>query len=70
MAARGDRLYRSRTLLALTLIAVGVVWIGQGFGWLTGGSFMVGDYRWAVAGMIIAVAGLAIGIRAYRRRRG
>ena len=61
-------MYRRRTLLALTVIAVGAVWIGQGFGWLTGRSFMVGDIRWAIAGIVLVAVGAAIAIQSYRRR--
>ncbi len=41
---------RGRVITATLLVAVGLVWIGQGLGLLRGSSFMVGDVRWAVAG--------------------
>ena len=39
---------RTRTILAFILVALGLVWIGQGTGLLKGTGFMVGDTRWAV----------------------
>jgi hypothetical protein len=52
---------RTRTILALILVAIGLVWIGQGTGLLKGSSFMVGDMKWALIGAVAAVAGLALG---------
>jgi hypothetical protein len=51
------------------LIAVGLVWIGQGTGLLRGSSFMVGNavWAWIGAGSVVIGAGL---ILAARRRRG
>jgi predicted anti-sigma-YlaC factor YlaD len=60
---------RSRTILAFILIAIGLVWIGQGIGLLKGTGFMVGDTKWALIGAIAAVAGLALGWLELRRRR-
>ena len=39
---------RGRLIAASLLVAVGLVWIGQGLGLLRGSSFMVDDVRWAV----------------------
>ena len=36
---------RARTILAIILVAIGLVWIGQGTGLLKSSSFMVGDGR-------------------------
>jgi hypothetical protein len=58
---------RGRTLLAIALIAVGLVWVGQGFGLLRGSSFMVDDLRWAGAGSILLIVGIAIVVNARRR---
>jgi predicted anti-sigma-YlaC factor YlaD len=52
---------RARTILAIILIAIGLVWIGQGTGLLQGTGFMVGDMKWAVIGAVAVVAGIALG---------
>jgi hypothetical protein len=61
---------RGRWILAVGLAAVGLVWIGQGTGFLQGSSFMVGDPRWAVAGAVLLVAGVLLGFVALSRRSG
>jgi uncharacterized membrane protein len=38
-------------------------------GLLRGGSFMVDDIRWAVAGVVLVVIGIALLVRARRARR-
>jgi hypothetical protein len=60
---------RGRVITATLLVAVGLVWIGQGLGVLRGSSFMVGDLRWAAAGLLAVVIGAAIAISARRSRR-
>jgi hypothetical protein len=60
---------RARTILAVILVAIGLVWIGQGTGFLAGTGFMVGDNRWAVIGAGCVLAGVAIGWLEIRRRR-
>lgn len=57
----------TRWIAPIVLVAVGIVWIGQGLGMLRGSSFMVDDLRWALIGVVLVVAGLAL---AWRRRRG
>ena len=59
---------RSRTILAIILVAIGLVWVGQGTGLLKGTSFMVGDARWAVIGAVAAMSGLALAVLEVRRR--
>jgi hypothetical protein len=59
---------RTRTILAIILVALGLVWVGQGTGLLKGTGFMVGDARWAVIGGICVVAGLVLGWLEMRRR--
>jgi hypothetical protein len=58
-----------RTLLLivgfLALIA-GVVWIGQGAGWIAG-SFMTGSRLWLIIGLVVAVIGIALVISGARR---
>jgi hypothetical protein len=59
---------RSRTILAIILVAMGLVWVGQGTGVLKGTSFMVGDPTWTLIGAVVAVAGLTIGGLELRHR--
>jgi len=47
-----------RIVGALPFLA-GVVWIGQGLGWISG-SFMTGSTFWAVTGAACVVAGLGL----------
>ena len=49
------------------IILVGVVFALQGVG-VIGGSFMSGTTTWAIAGPLIALAGLALVILGLRRR--
>ena len=62
-------MHRFRTILAIILVATGLVWIGQGTGFLTGRSFMVGDPLWTIIGAACVIAGLAIGWLELRSRR-
>jgi hypothetical protein len=62
-------MHRTRTILAIILVATGLVWIGQGTGVLKGRSFMVGDPLWTIIGAACLVSGLAIGAAEIRRRR-
>ena len=57
---------RMKIIVAIILIALGALWSFQGVGWI-GGSFMSGDRTWLVIGIAVAVAGLALLIRALRR---
>jgi hypothetical protein len=59
---------RGRVITATLLVAVGLVWIGQGLGLLRGSSFMVGDLRWAAAGLVAVVVGAALAISVRRSR--
>jgi hypothetical protein len=54
-------------ILALLLIAVGIVWILQGINVLPG-SFMTGQIQWAYRGGIAAAVGVAILL--FTRRTG
>ena len=60
-----------RFVIAVVLLIVGVVWIGQGIG-LIEGSFMTGEAVWAVIGAIavLMAAALLIGVQRERRARG
>ena len=59
-----------RWILPLVLVAVGLVWIGQGFGLLPGSSFMVDDLRWAAAGVAFVAIGALVAVRRRRRPAG
>ncbi len=59
---------RNRWIIAVLLIAVLLVWIGQGLGYLRGSSFMVDDIRWALIGLGLAVVGLVAGATAFSAR--
>jgi hypothetical protein len=57
------------SLVVGVLIAlIGLVWIGQGVG-LIGGGFMSGNGIWAVVGLVLAVIGGLLVIRALRVRQ-
>ena len=55
-------------VLAVLLIAMGLVWILQGINVLPG-SFMTGQITWAYRGGILAVVGLALLFFAFQRRK-
>ena len=55
-------------VLAILLIAVGVIWILQGINVLPG-SFMTGQIQWAYRGGIAAVAGVLFLLLTMRGRR-
>ena len=57
--------------LGLLLVVLGAVWTLQGLGYV-GGSVMTGVAAWAVAGPIVALAGLVlivIGVRVRARAK-
>ena len=62
-------MYRTNPVLGFVLIAVGAIWIGQGFGLLRGSSFMVDDIRWAAAGALTVAVGIFLLVRGRRSRR-
>jgi hypothetical protein len=51
------------------LFLAGVVWIGQGLGWITG-SFMTGSTFWAVTGAVCVVAAIVLLGWPWRQPRG
>jgi hypothetical protein len=57
---------RTRWIVAAGLAAVGLVWIGQGFGLLRSSSFMTDDARWAIAGVAILLIGAVLAWTAVR----
>jgi hypothetical protein len=56
------------TIAGAILILMGTVWFLQGIGLLPG-SFMSGQTRWAVNGIIAVAAGLALVVVSRRRGR-
>ena len=54
---------RTRWGLVAVLMLVGLVWLAQGTGVLGGSSFMVGDPLWAIAGIVLIVAGAWLAVR-------
>ncbi len=63
------RLDRTRFVLAAIAALVGLVWAAQGLGAPIGGSFMIGDPFWILAGfaLMAAAAGYAAWPRLRRR---
>jgi hypothetical protein len=55
-------------VLGVLLLLVGLVWVGQGLGYIKG-SFMTGDMKWFWIGVGMIVAGLGLGVGALRRRQ-
>jgi len=56
--------------VAAVMVLVGVLWTGQGLGWI-GGSSMSGSSTWAIIGPIVAGLGVALAISIVSRiRRG
>ncbi len=57
----------SRLVIAAVLGLVGLVWLGQGLGYIPG-SFMTGSQFWATVGTVLLVAAAAVVILEARRR--
>ena len=51
--------------VAVLMVLIGLTFMGQGLGIITGGSVMVGDRTWAVIGAVMVLAGAWIGRRAW-----
>lgn len=56
-------------VLGVALVLVGLLWTGQGLGWI-GGSFMTGAPVWAVIGPLTALAGVVLIVRGARSDAG
>lgn len=56
-----------RVLGGVLLVLVGLLWTGQGVGWI-GGSPMTGVTLWAVVGPVVTLVGAALLAAAWRRR--
>jgi len=55
-------------ILGVVLLLVGLVWVGQGLGYIKG-SFMTGDVKWFWIGVVVGVAGIALAVGALRTGR-
>lgn len=60
---------RTGVVVAVLVMAVGAVFVGQGLGIIRNRSFMVDDPTWAVIGALMVVAGGAFLVRAWSRSR-
>lgn len=54
---------RVRLMVGVLVVLVGLVWIGQGLGYLRSSSFMVDDQRWALIGVVMVVLGAVLVLR-------
>lgn len=59
----------SRLVIAVVVGLLGLVWLGQGLGFLPG-SFMTGSQFWATVGTVLVVAAVALLVLEVRRSRG
>lgn len=60
---------RTRYVIAAIAVLVGLVWALQGMGAPIGGSFMIGDPFWILAGLALIAAALAYAAWPRLRRR-
>jgi len=56
------------TVLGVLLLLVGLVWVGQGLGYIKG-SFMTGDMKWFWIGVGMIAAGVVLGVGGLRGRQ-
>ena len=59
----------SRLVIGAVIALIGLVWLGQGLGYIPG-SFMTGSQFWATVGTVLLVVAAAILIVEIRRARG
>ncbi len=53
-------------IIGVVAIVVGAIWTGQGMG-LIPGSFMTGDTKWLIIGLIVALVGVVLLVLGLRR---
>ena len=58
-----------RRVLGAVLFFAGVIWIGQGLGWISG-SFMTGSTFWAVIGAVCVIVAIGLLGWPWRQPRG
>lgn len=60
----------SAATLVVAVLAglLGLIFMGQGLGIITGGSVMVGDRTWAVIGAVVVVVAAWVAWRTWSRR--
>jgi hypothetical protein len=58
---------RSRIVLAALIALFGLVWLGQGLGYIPG-SFMTGSQFWATMGTLLLVVAAALLVLEWRNR--
>lgn len=54
--------------VGLVMVLLGLLWAGQGFGWIHG-SPMTGETLWAVVGPIVALVGLLLAVVGFTNRK-
>jgi hypothetical protein len=57
----------SLVVLGAILVLLGLVWVGQGLGYVRG-SFMTGDIKWTWIGLATAIVGIVLAAAAVGRR--
>jgi hypothetical protein len=60
---------RGRLITAVSLVVLGLIWIGQGLGVLRSSSFMTDEPFWAAVGAVFVAAGTILALIAWRSRR-
>ncbi|WP_375431722.1 hypothetical protein [uncultured Friedmanniella sp.] len=66
MASRTGRIVS--IVVGVLALLIGLVWTGQGSG-MIGGSVMSGQQMWLYIGIVVAVLGIVLLVRAFRRPR-
>lgn len=57
---------RTLTFTGVALLIVGLIWVGQGLGYI-GGGFMSDSLGWVAMGVVLAIAGVLLILGARRR---
>lgn len=57
---------RTLTFTGVALVIVGLIWVGQGLGYI-GGGFMSDSLVWVAMGVVLAIAGALLIVGARRR---
>jgi hypothetical protein len=62
-------MHRTRVIGGVIIIAIGLIWVGQGSGLLRSRSFMTGDAVWIAVGLLAAAIGTGLLVVELRRSR-